>query len=51
MKGSTGVVDTVLRFGTLDELVDHFKSLGATPDSLEAARQSVDRVGMATLVF
>jgi hypothetical protein len=51
MKGSTGIVDTVLRFGSLDELIDHFKSLGAPLDALEAARHSVDTSGIATLVF
>jgi hypothetical protein len=51
MKGSTGVVDLILRFGSLDELADHFKSLGAAPDALEAARQSIEAIGMATLTF
>jgi len=50
MKGSTGVVDSVLRFGTLDELVGHFQSLGASVAALDAARQSLDNIGMATLV-
>jgi hypothetical protein len=50
LKGSTGVVDTVMRFKTLDELVGHFRSLGAAAEDLDAARQSVDNTGMATLV-
>jgi hypothetical protein len=50
LKGSTGVVDTVLRFSTLDELVGHFRSLGAVAEDLDAARQNVDKTGMATLV-
>lgn len=51
MKGSTGVVDSVLRFGSVDELVAHFRSLGASEEALEAARQSVDTTGLAMLVF
>ena len=51
MKGSTGIVDSVLRFGSLDELVGHFRSLGASVEALDAARQSVDNTGMATLEF
>ena len=51
MKGSTGVVDSVLRFRSLDELVSHFRSLGASAEDLDAARQNVDKSGMATLVF
>ena len=51
MKGSTGVVDTVLRFQSLDELVAHFTSLGAPLEALSAVRQSVDATGMASLEF
>jgi hypothetical protein len=44
------VVDSVLRFSTLDELVAHFRSLGASVEALDSVRQDVDKTGMATLV-
>ena len=51
IKDSTGVFDPVLRFSSLDELVGHFTSLGASLEALDAARQNVSSTGMATLVF
>jgi hypothetical protein len=51
IKGSTGIVDSVMRFRSLSEVVDHFTSLGVPVDALEAARQSLETIGMATLEF
>jgi hypothetical protein len=51
IKDSTGVFDPILRFDSLDELVSHFTTLGASFEALNAARQNVNSTGMATLVF
>ena len=51
MKGSTGVVDSVLRFGSVDDLMGHFTSLGAPNNALEAARRSVETTRIASLEF
>jgi hypothetical protein len=40
-----------MRFRSLSEVVDHFTSLGVPVDALEAARQSLETIGMATLEF
>jgi flagellar basal body P-ring protein FlgI len=51
VKGSTGIVDSVLRFNSLDELVGHFTGLGASVEDLKEILQNVNSTGMATLVF
>jgi hypothetical protein len=49
--GSQGVVEQVLRFRSLSELIDHFVLLGASAASLEAMRTDFAASGTAALVL
>ena len=51
VKGSTGIGIDVLRFGSVDELIAHFAALGVSAHALDAARESVNSTGMASLEF
>jgi hypothetical protein len=50
-KGATSIFDATLRFRSLTELVDHFAALGVPSYALEAAQESIDFTGKATLTF
>jgi hypothetical protein len=50
-KGATTIFDPTLRFPSLTELVDHFAALGVPSYALEAAQESIDFTGKATLTF
>ena len=49
VKGSVGIVNTVLRFGSIEDLLDHFSRRGVPADVLETVRNNVDSTGMATI--
>jgi hypothetical protein len=51
LKGSTGIVDEVLRFGSLQEMLDYFNQRGVPASALETVRNSVDSTGTATLTL
>ena len=50
-KGATTIFDPTLRFRSVTELVDHFAALGVPCYALEAAQESIDFTGKATLIF
>ena len=49
--GSQGLAQTVLRFQSMNELVDHFRALGASEEALQAAQSTFETTGMAGLTF
>jgi hypothetical protein len=49
--GSQGVAQQILRFQTLPELLDHFRSLGVPEEALQAAQTTFDATGLAALTF
>ena len=50
-KGGTNIFDPMLRFQSSAELVDHFTAQGVPYYALEAAQESLDFTGKATLTF
>jgi hypothetical protein len=50
-KDAATIFDPPLRFRSLTELIHHFATLGVPSYALEAAQESIDFTGKATLTF